>query len=336
MEEEFIAPPIEEIKPIKRVTKLRELLPKEFFDELDISLKDFAKYVRQELRNEGHVVIAITGYPGTGKSNFAAILSALIDHNYDLEMNVCFIPDSEEIQKQYLELKMYSAYHIDEASRGLHKHKWQDKIQQKLNELYDTEREGHFLATIMIMPRFQNFAENFRNFMITYRINIPIKGIAVFYKKDEDPDAKDPWHIDENYKAKNIKWKRKVYEKELKDFIGLEQITPNYWFYCKVPQIPKEVWQVYQDLKKESRVNSKKKEEENGKVSPRKKAYDTESKQRREKVNDLLSQGYLKAMDITVLMKKAGWDVSFGTIKNDLSYIKTAAKYGDEIPKEIL
>lgn len=331
MEEEFGVPVVPEKKEeVKRITKLRDLLPKEFFDNQDENLKDFAKYIRAELRNKGHVVIAITGYPGTGKSNFAAILGALIDYNYDFDGSICFIPDAEEIQKQYLELDMYSIFHVDEASRGLHKHKWQDKVQQKLNELYDTEREGHHLATIMIMPRFSNFAENFRNFMITYRINIPRRGIAVFYKRDDDPDAKDPWHIDENYKAKNEKWKKKVYEKELKDFISLEQITPNYWFYCKIPPIPEEVWKVYQDLKRESRIQSKKKEEEAGKVTSRKKAYDTHAEERRTKIKEIMDKGYTKAMDVTILLKKQGWVASVDTIKKDISYIRTAGKLGAE------
>ena len=227
-----------------------------FFDDLDKNLVYFAREIRKELRDEGHVVIGITGYPGKGKSNFTAILGMLIDSGYDLDVNICFIPTSKQIEETYMSLPMFSFFHIDEASRGLHKHKWHDKVQQKLNELYDTEREGHFLCTALLMPRFQNFTENFRNFMIKYWVNIPTKGLAVFYKRDEDKDAEDPWHIKENYKKKKDRLgKKRVFERSLPEQISAEQITDCYWFYCQIPPIPKEVWNIYQELKKASRNN---------------------------------------------------------------------------------
>lgn len=234
-----------------------------FIKELDNNLKLFVREIRKELRNEGHVVIAITGYPGVGKSNDAAVLGMLIDENYNFEENICFIPTSNEIEEKYLSLKMFSYLHIDEASRGLHKHKWYDRIQQKLNQLYDTDREGHFKCTSLLMPRFQNFTENFRNFMVKYWINIPCKGYALFYMKDDDKDVKDPWHMDENYKKKLKKWRNKrVFERGLGEKIRIEQLTDCYWFYCKIPAIPKDIWEEYQKLKKESRVKAKAKEPE--------------------------------------------------------------------------
>jgi hypothetical protein len=191
----------------------------------------------------------------TGKSQLGAVMGSLIDFDYDFKKNICFIPTSKEIENSYMKLPMYSALHIDEASRGLHKQKWYDKVQQKLNELYDVEREGHFLCTLLLMPRFQNFSENFRNFRIKYWINIVERGIAIVYKRDEDKDAKDPWHIDENYKLKLKRWKgQKIFSRDIPNVVRIEQQTLNYWFYFKIPEIPKEIWAEYQLLKKDSRV----------------------------------------------------------------------------------
>jgi len=242
------------MKPLKEM--ILEKYP-DFYKNLDPNLKLFAREIKKDLRNQGHVVLGITGYPGKGKSNDVAIIGSLIDDDYSFEKNISFIPTAKEIESMYLNLKPYSFLHIDEASRGLHKHKWHEKVQQKLNELYDTEREGHFLCSALIMPRFQNFAENFRNFMITYWIHIPQKGLILFYKKDENKDAKDPWHMDENYKLKQKRFRgKRVFERTLPEQIRAEQVTDCYWFYCEIPAIPSDIWEEYQKLKKESRVVS--------------------------------------------------------------------------------
>lgn len=247
------------------MNKLKQLIIEEeptFFKDLDSNLKLFAKEVRKMLRDEEDCVIGITGYPGKGKSNDASVLGLLIDDEYSFEDNICFIPSSKEIETRYMKLKMFSFLHIDEASKGLHKQKWYDKIQQKLNTLYDTEREGHFLCTALLMPRFQNFTENFRNFRIIYWIHVLAKGICIVYRKDEDKDTKDPWHIDENYKKKKDYWKsKKVFQRSISEIIRAEQKTPNYWFYFRIPAIPERIWEKYKQLKKQSRVVEKEQEQ---------------------------------------------------------------------------
>jgi len=281
------------MEPLRKI--LQEKYP-EFFEEIDSSMIYFAKEVRRLVREEKDCVIAITAYPGEGKSNLTSILGMLIDKLYDFDNNICFIPTSKDITERYMSLKMFSFLHIDEASRGLHKHKWHDKIQQTLNQLYDTERENHFLVTGLLMPRFQNFTENFRNFRIKYWIHIPVRGIAIFYKKDEDKDVKDPWHIEENYKAKLKAWRgQKVFQRDLGTIIRTEQRTPNYWFYCKVPVIPKEVWTIYQKLKHESRT--KEKVEEAKTMLP----SDELKREKYQKIEELHAQGY-KPSEIAALL----------------------------------
>jgi len=214
---------------------LRERLKKcGYFKTLDKELIYFCKKIRQDQRNEKDHVIAITGYPGLGKSQLASVLSILVDYDYEFHRNILFIPTSKSIKDKYYNLPMFSVMHIDEASRGLHKQKWYDKVQQTVNTLYDTEREGHYLCTFLVMPRFQNFTENFRNFRIRYWINIVSRGLAIIYIRDEDKDAKDPWHIDENYKKKLKKWKGKhIFERRVDDIVRVEQSTKNYFFILK-------------------------------------------------------------------------------------------------------
>ena len=250
----------QDIESIKNIP-LRKLLPENFLKELDSNFKQFCKGIRNNLRLENYEIIAITGYPGTGKSQLAAIMGCLVDENYSFTRNINFIPTASEVEKDYLKLPLYSYLHIDEASRSIHKHKWYEKTQQKLSTLYDTEREEHCLCSVLIMPRFQNFTENFRNFFIKYWINIVCRGIAIVYKRDEDKDTKDPWNVDLNMKLKLKYWKgKRIFERSIPDIIRMEQKTKNYWFYFKIPEIPKDVWASYQELKSKSRVTMRESE----------------------------------------------------------------------------
>ena len=282
--------------------KLRERL-KSFLEGIDENLKLFCKLVRKDLRDEYDYVIAITGYPSSGKSQLASIIGLLVDFEYEFDVNICFIPTSKEIENSYMKLPMYSFLHVDEASRGLHKQKWYEKVQQKLNELYDVEREGHFLCTALIMPRFQNFAENFRNFRIKYWINLPQRGLAIVYKRDEDKDAKDPWHMDESYKMKFKKWgRKKMYERDMPAIVRMEQQTLNYWFYFNVQEIPKDIWAEYQILKVDSRKISKV-FDINTDIENYQDRLNREKLDRWKRIKDLEQQGIKTAIEQSVYLK---------------------------------
>jgi len=260
-EEEIIVPEEEILKNIN--TPLKKLLPTGFLRELDPNFRFFTKLIKENLREENYEIMAITGYAGYGKSQIGAIIGCLIDPNYTYKENINFIPTAKEIENDYLKLPKYSFLHIDEASRSIHKHKWYEKTQQKLATLYDTERENHYVCSCLIMPRFQNFTENFRNFFIKYWINIPTRGIAIVYKRDEDKDTKDPWNLDENFRLKLKSWRgKRIFERTIGDIIRVEQKTKNYWFYFQIPEIPKPVWAIYQYLKKNSRIQLKENEQE--------------------------------------------------------------------------
>lgn len=295
-----------------RKEKLRLRL-REFLAAIDEDLRYFCKEVRKDLRNQYDYVIAITGYPGTGKSQLASIVGLLIDFEYEFDFNICFIPTSKEVEQGYMKLPMYSILHVDEASRGLHKQRWYDKVQQTLNTLYDTERENHYICTLLLMPRFQNFAENFRNFRIKYWINILDRGIAIIYKRDEDKDAKDPWHIDESYKFKYKKWRgKKIYERGIDAVIRMEQQTANYWFYFKIPEMPPDIWAEYQELKKESRHVK----DIDVKVEDYKEKQQREKLERWSKVKELAEGGY-NQNQIAVSL-----GVSSRTVRNYLNEMK--------------
>jgi hypothetical protein len=150
--------------------------------------------------------------------------------------------------------------------------------------------------------------------MIKYWIHIPAKGLALFFKKDEDKDCKDPWHIDENYKAKRFKWKgKRVFERSLPEQIRAEQTTDCYWFYCKIPAIPKEVWNVYQELKKQSRIKAA---ENNVEIETYKEKIEREKMDKWNKIKELKSKG-LKHGEIAIAL-----GCSVETIRRNLRAIE--------------
>lgn len=238
----------------KSKTPLKKLLPNGFINNLDPNFKYFCKLIKKSMCEENYELIGLTAYAGYGKSQLGSLIGCQIDNKYNYS-NINFIPTPKEVENDFLKLPPYSFLHIDEASRAIHKHKWYEKTQQKLSELYDTDREGHYHCTCLIMPRFQNFTENFRNFFIKYWINIVARGIAMVYRRDEDKDTKDPWNIEYNIKLKKKYWKSKrIFERTVSDIIRIEQRTPNYWFYFQIPEIPKDIWLPYKYVKYLSRV----------------------------------------------------------------------------------
>jgi intein/homing endonuclease len=147
------------------------------------------------------------------------------------------------------EVKEYKGNVYDLSVEGVHRFISNDILHK------NTEREGHFLCTLLLMPRFQNFTENFRNFRIKYWVNLIERGYCIVYRRDEDPHVKDPWHMDENYKLKEKMWRgRKILDRDLASIIKMEQKSKNYWFWFRIPKIPENIWSDYQQLKRDSRI----------------------------------------------------------------------------------
>ena len=316
------------IDKLKKI-QLRKLLPEGFLKSNDNNFKLLCREIRKNLKEENYEIVAITGFAGTGKSQLAALMGCIIDPNYSFGNNINFIPNSKEVEKDYLKLPMYSYLHIDEASRSIHKHKWYEKTQQKLSTLYDTEREGHFICSCLIMPRFQNFAENFRNFFIKYWINIPCRGIAIVYKRDEDKDTKDPWNVDQNVKLKLKYWgNKRIFERSISDLIRMEQRTKNYLFYFTIPEIPKPVWSIYKVLKKQSRVDMR--ESENFEVETYKDRLNKEKTNRWHNIITLRNDG--KTYDEIGVML----NISSTAVRQNLRQIEAYQRingdvYGDKL-----
>lgn len=217
------------------------------------NLVQLAKYIRARLRKDWDIVIAITGEEGSGKSTLAIALSMLIDDKFDLERNVVYIPDAEELKKEFMALKQYQCYLVDEAIRAAHKYKWHDALQQKLTEIYATERFQN-KATLLLIPNFQDLTKSFRDYRVKLRIHVFERGHAMAFVKDPDKDALDPWHINPTieYKKKMFKNKPLAYRGKEKR-LAVERKTINYFTDLHWEKLPEDVAGRYLELKTASR-----------------------------------------------------------------------------------
>ena len=227
---------------------------------------DFISGIKQRLRSKYDLVIAITGEEGVSKSCLGIWLGFLLDDNFNIEKNVAYLPSSLEIKDKFNSLKRFSVLDIDESCRGLNKKKWHDKLQQDLVDLYTTERFRN-ICSLVLMPRFKDFTESFRNHRIKIWIHILHRtstyAQAVVYVRDDDKDCEFPWHQKENYKLKLKKFRgKKVSERRLSDKLTYERRTTNYLLDFKYPKLPEEIEKAYDYLKLESRKKIKSVEDE--------------------------------------------------------------------------
>lgn len=240
-----------ELRNIKEQEKLLEdIKEKERYNK---TFAFFINKIKERLRDDWDLVIAVSGTEGVGKSSLGIEMCKAIDKNFLLDKNVSYLPDAKEIFDKLNSINQYGAYLIDEAVRVLHKHHWFDNVQQKINEWYATERYQN-KVTILCIPRFTNLTENFRNHRVNIWVHVLARGIAIVYLKDLDKDTDDPWHIKFNRQLKEKLYKNKrVAEISIQAYLYAERKTKNYLFDFTFPDLAPEEKNLYLELKVKSR-----------------------------------------------------------------------------------
>lgn len=173
----------------------------------EITIQELSRIIKARLNIEHDLVIAMTGDEGYGKSSLAIQLSKEFDPNFNLLRNVSYLPTKDEMADKFNNLQTKQAFIVDEAIKVLYKLKWQDRLQQLINEMYATERWQSKL-TILCIPRYRDLNEQFRHHRVMVWIHVIDRGIAFIFVKDRmNFVAEDPWYLSEIEKA--IKEKRK-------------------------------------------------------------------------------------------------------------------------------
>lgn len=223
-------------------------------DKWDEDLIYFSKAIRSRLRHEWDVVISITGEEGSGKSTFGMVFGYLVDKFFDLIKNVSYLPNANEIKEEFTRLKRYQYYMIDEAIRSLYKLNFMSNLQQSLIQMWATERNQN-KCTVLILPRFKDLTENFRNHRVKFWIHLEARGKGVCYIRDDDPHSLDPWGFDEAIKLKQkMLGKKNVATISVDQRIKIARKLRNYLFDFEFPPLSPQDEITYKQLKHESRL----------------------------------------------------------------------------------
>jgi len=250
-----------------------------------------ANMMLRRLRNDKDFYANIEGETGMGKSNLILLISLLMCRyagtwknksngkivqvyprttplnkndweqltvNFDFNNNMSFLDKTEELKNKYNNLDRYMPFIIDEGSKNLHKYGWQNKLQQMLVQMSQTERYQN-KAFFVCFPNFKELTTTFRNDRIKMRLYIYQRSMnrkfasCIISVKDVNRWNSDPWHMDEN--AKNFEYVlRRVpaasrgpqqilnAEKKLKGYAG------NFEF-PSIKDIAPRIWKIYMKFK---------------------------------------------------------------------------------------
>lgn len=217
------------------------------------------------------LVIGVSGDEGEGKSTLANQLCMAIGHvtglGFDFEKNVLYSPKKEEIEKKMKELPYGSALNADEAIKIVYKHQWMK--QTYLNILFGVARDEKKIV-LLCMPRFRDFSEYFRNHRIKIWIHILSEGVAIVFRKDWSPVAKDPWWFDESQKIIDKARQRKnLVEFDNEDKIRVLERTRIYAGIVRFGPMSKDLESEYDVHKQKYKYEGLDKPEAKGKLAER-------------------------------------------------------------------
>lgn len=195
------------------------------------------KTIVKRVKEDYDCVVAITGEEGTSKSTCANQIGFNTDKNYSLENNVLYSPSKKLLEEKIKSLPRFSTINGDEAIKILNKLLWHQPRQIFLNMFYRLCRQEN-QTSLMVMPRFKEFNEGFRNHRIKIWIHILDRGIGVVFIKDPSAFAKDPWWFDENQKIiDKYRTGRKLIDLTLKDYMKAYSQSKNYMGLITFPDL---------------------------------------------------------------------------------------------------
>lgn len=256
------------IKPWQR--KKVELYLKGFYKRYPnerYTIFHFVKYLKLRLKDNKDAWIGVSGETGAGKSLFCIMAQILFGRPYDLQKNVTYIPEGDEIMQKFNSLN-FNTLLIDEAAKQMRSVDWQNKQQQKVNVAAMTERFKNN-AVFLNMPNFNEFTKSMKKgniifrAIVLYRTNTHAR--IIIQRRSRNWRSEDPWGDKEaNDRYHRLERRRKEITNEI--LLDIERKLPQTIMDFIVPNLElilPEVTTEYERLKLESRGITVEKEKEN-------------------------------------------------------------------------
>jgi len=166
----------------------------------DHTTRIFDEIKRKQNNNES-VVVAVTGYPGKGKTYGAIRMCQKLDHRFHiLDIPPPEVDDGQiAFSREHLDyltgentpLKRGQVIVIDEAHYGVGARKWGDREQQEIVDHIAAIRSKGFLLFLVVLHT-EMIDKILRKFVFNYEFHFPVRGEAVVYRKYFPQFAKEP------------------------------------------------------------------------------------------------------------------------------------------------
>jgi len=168
---------------------------------MPIKIRKLAKTIRKIVKSDRDMVIAVSGFPGEGKSDFSCQLSRELDpKHFSFRRNIVFT--KEDTKTKVEKLPLYSPVDVDEAIDVVWKGEFYTKDMRDIIKFFNKCRDKN-KPVLLNIPDFWEFVKWFRGYRIRMWIFIVTRGTAIILKPDLNPFTDDRWHRKENEKLIN-------------------------------------------------------------------------------------------------------------------------------------
>lgn len=217
--------------------------------KIPLAILKIGELCLRRIAKDKDLVIAISGDEGEGKSTLSILLGVAISDIFDLEKNMIYTDERNELYEKLISMPKGSPIIPDEAIKMLYKHNWASAGQKYINMLYSLARRENKI-TILPIPRFTDINEFFRNHRVRVWIHIIKEGHAIMFSKDWSPFSfKDPWFIYENEKLiEKLRRRKKLASFDFSEKVRILRQCRNFVIYFKFPKLPDSIYGTYKNL----------------------------------------------------------------------------------------
>lgn len=233
----------------------------EYYPNEKYTVFHFVKYLKMRLKKKKDAWLAVCGETGVGKTLFVIMSQILFGRPMDLQQNICYFPDGQEIVDKFKALN-FNTLLIDEAAREMRAVNWQSKPQQEVTARAQTDRFKSN-AVFLNIPNFNELTKSLRRGSVLFRAVVLYRtetyARIVIQRKDRNWRSDDVWfdkQADDKYKA--IQKKYRELNNEM--IVRIERSLVNTAMDFIVPNLElilPDVTEEYERLKNESREVAK-------------------------------------------------------------------------------